>query len=67
MGCVNRALNVERRKSTGGPSPVEVSRMISERVKESELVRSWQMKRQERYAEAKSKTEQEIDRLLKKS
>jgi argininosuccinate lyase len=63
--AIDPRLNVERRKSTGGPSPVEVSRMIHERIKEAHLVRGRQMKRQEGYAEAKAKTEQEIEKLLK--
>ena len=57
-------LNVERRKSIGGPSPEEVSRMIKERIKDLEATRTRQMKRRQRYSEAKAKTEQELDKLL---
>jgi argininosuccinate lyase len=62
--AVDPRLNVERRRSTGGPSPVEVSRMIKERTEESKLVEMRQMKRRQRYSEAKARTEQEIEKLL---
>jgi argininosuccinate lyase len=62
--AVDPRLNVERRKSTGGPSPTEVSRMIRERTEENKLVEMRQMRRGQRYSEAKARTEQEVDRLL---
>jgi argininosuccinate lyase len=63
--AINPRLNVERRKSTGGPSPAEVSRMIQERTTQNEATRIRQTKRQQKYSEAKTKTEQEIKILLK--
>lgn len=62
--AVNPRLNVERRRSTGGPSPAEVSRMIKNRIEESKFVESRQMRRREKYSEAKAKTEEAIDKLL---
>jgi len=64
--AVDPRLNVERRKSTGGPSPVEVARMIEKRTEGSELIESRQTQRKQRYSEAKAKTEQEIEKLLAK-
>jgi len=65
--AVDPRLNVERRKSIGGPSPAEVSRMIKERTEESKLVEFRQIRRRQRQSEAKVKTEAEIDKLLAQS
>lgn len=65
--AINPRLNVERRKSTGGPSPVEVSRMIEERTTRNESTRIRQTKRQQKYSDARARTEKEIERLLKKN
>jgi len=62
--AINPRLNVERRKSIGGPSPAEVSRMISDRTKRLVLTEERQKKRQQKYSEAKARTELEIDKLI---
>ncbi len=65
--AINPRLNVERRRSTGGPSPTEVSRMIEERTTQIESTRIRQMKRLQRYSEARARTEHEVKRLLKEN
>lgn len=65
--AIDPRLNVERRRSTGGPSPSEVSRMISERIRELKSARARQLGRGRRYTEARTKTEDEARKLLAES
>ena len=60
-------VNVERRKSTGGPAPVEVSRMIEERQRELESIEMRRTKRLGKYDTAMKKVEREIDNLLEEN
>ena len=57
-------INVERRKSTGGPSPVEVERMIADRLAGLVERKKRRVQRLERYEAAKAQVEKEINRLL---
>ena len=57
-------INVERRKSTGGPSPVEVERMIADRLAGRVDGKNRRVQRLERYEAAKAQVEKEINRLL---
>ena len=57
-------INVERRKSTGGPSPVEVERIIEDRLAVLADAMKRRAQRLERYEVAKAEVEKEIDRLL---
>ena len=57
-------INVERRKSTGGPSPVEVERMIADRLAGLVDRKERRVQRLERYEAAKVQVEKEINRLL---
>jgi len=57
-------VNVERRKSTGGPAPMEVSRMIENRQRELESTKLRRTERLGKYDSAKKKVEEAIDKLL---
>jgi len=57
-------VNVERRDSTGGPAPSEVSRMISDRLMKLESTRSRRALRLEKYDAARRETEEAMDGLL---
>jgi len=62
--ATNPRINVERRKTTGGPAPTEVSRMIEDRLSELELARRRRLKRLEKYEAAKQLIEKEIASIL---
>jgi len=55
--------NVERRKSTGGPAPVEVGRMIEDRKVALEDCRERQAARLRKIEEAKTRLEEAMDAL----
>jgi argininosuccinate lyase len=57
-------VNVERRRSIGGPAPVEVERMIANRLVGLVYSKKRRDKRLEKYEIAKVKVEKEINRLL---
>ncbi|MFQ6052784.1 MAG: argininosuccinate lyase [Candidatus Bathyarchaeia archaeon] len=62
--AVDPRVNVERRRSVGGPAPTEVSRMIEERRRELRSTMERRTGRLEKYDAAKKKVELAIDRLL---
>jgi argininosuccinate lyase len=62
--AVDPRVNVERRDSTGGPAPSEVSRMIGDRLVKLESTRSRGALRLERYEAARRATEEAMDGLL---
>jgi len=62
--ATNPRINVERRKTTGGPAPVEVSRMIEDRLSELESARHRRLKRLEKYKAVKKLVEKEIASIL---
>ncbi len=62
--ATNPRINVERRKTIGGPAPTEVSRMIVDRLSELESARQRQLKRLEKYETAKQLVENEIASML---
>jgi argininosuccinate lyase len=57
-------INIERRKSTGGPAPVEVGRMIEDRLDGLVDAKKRRVQRLERYEATKAKVEKEINELL---
>jgi len=57
-------INVERRKSTGGPSPVEVERIIADRLAGLVDRKKRRVQKLERYETAKAQVEKENNRLL---
>jgi argininosuccinate lyase len=63
--AVDPRVNVERRNSTGGPAPSEVSRMISDRLGKLESTRSRRALRLEKYDVARRETEEAMDGLLR--
>lgn len=57
-------VNVERRSSFGGPAPVEVKRMIDERIKDIDTGEDWRRDVLSGFKEARDLLEKVIDDLL---
>jgi len=57
-------VNVERRSSLGGPAPVEVKRMIDERIKDIDAGEDWRGDVLSGFDESRDLLEKVIDDLL---